>query len=181
MWLTAATAACLALPAAAAPAPAPSSPGPISEAVRLSGIVPRTAPPLASRAVAAGEGVIELELRTMTYVAEAVTENVATPDGKVVPVTRFVTKTVPQAVTVAVKADGVKFFTVTKDGKLEALDAAKAAGLLKKRTAVLTGESADVDPRNLELVKPGTLYLVLPRLDFETPPPPPAPPGADKK
>ena len=55
---------------------------------------------------------------------------------------------------VTVKA--CKFFAVSKEGKLEALDAAKATALLKKRTVLLIGGSAVVDPRHLTLVKPGT-------------------------
>jgi hypothetical protein len=47
--------------------------------------------------------------------------------------------------------------------------------MLKQKTPVLTGDKADVEPQNLELVKPGTLYLVLP------PPEPPLLPGADKR
>ena len=35
-------------------------------------------------------------------------------------------------------------------------------GMLKKPLVVLTGDSAEVDRRHLEMVKPGTLYLVLP-------------------
>ena len=67
-----------------------------------------------------------------------------------------------------------KFFTVSKEGKLEALDAAKATALLKKRTAILTGDSATVDPRHLELVKPGTRYLVIPPSPLQKPAPRPS-------
>ena len=51
---------------------------------------------------------------------------------------------------------------VGKEGKLEALDADKAAALLKKSTPALLDGSSAVDPRHLELVKPGTLYITLP-------------------
>jgi hypothetical protein len=61
-----------------------------------------------------------------------------------------------------VRAKDCKFFVVAKEGKLEAIDLKKAAARLTKPTAVLTGEGAEADPRNLEVVKPGTLYLVMP-------------------
>jgi hypothetical protein len=57
-----------------------------------------------------------------------------------------------------------KLFQVSKEGKLDAVEADKAAALWKKPTHVLSGSRADVDPRLLELVKPGTLYLVLPEV-----------------
>jgi hypothetical protein len=69
---------------------------------------------------------------------------------------------VPQVYKVRVAVKDCKFFLVTNDGKLEALDAKKAAGMLKKQTPVLTGEKADVDPKTLGVFKPGTIYLVAP-------------------
>ena len=63
---------------------------------------------------------------------------------------------------------------MTRDGKLEAVETRKAVAHLKKPMAVLTGERAKADPRHLELVKPETLYLVIP------PPQPLAPPREDK-
>jgi hypothetical protein len=114
--------------------------------------------------------------------------NVVGPDGKVeaqtrkVPVIVTVSKDVPYAVMVArpagesakvrVAAKSCKFFTVTKEGRLDPLDTARATAMLKTRTPVLTGGDADVDPRSLEMFKPGLLYLVLPPnlLPQETPP-----------
>jgi hypothetical protein len=61
-----------------------------------------------------------------------------------------------------VPAKAINSFVVTKERKLEPLDAARLADLLKKRTPVLIGNSADVDPRHLELMAPGTIYLSIP-------------------
>lgn len=61
-----------------------------------------------------------------------------------------------------VPAKTINSFVVTKEGKLEPLDAAKLPDLLKKRTPVLIGNSADVDPRHPELMTPGTIYLSIP-------------------
>ena len=61
-----------------------------------------------------------------------------------------------------VPAKAINSFVVTKMGKLEPLDAAKLADLLKKRTPVLIGNSPDVDRRNLELMAPGSIYLSIP-------------------
>jgi hypothetical protein len=151
------------------------------------------------------EGVIGLEhqalvpvtvLRNVTvYVPRVreVAETVQLAGGKTQVVKRLVTEMVPetrQEAQTTLRADGkthtvrvpvksCKFFAVSKEGKLEALDAARATAALKKRTAVLTGESTEVDQRHLVLIKPGTLYLVVP------PPPPqvlpaPAPPEGKK-
>ena len=190
------------LPLAAAAVPAPisarTSQGPITDALRLRSLLPATAPPLVLPAAMVGEGVIGLEhhpavfmeikriVTRMVPVARQVTENVQLPGGKVVRRTRVVTQMVPvmQEVSERIQRPGrqaaawhlpvksCKFFVVSKDGKLEALDTAKATALLKKRTVLLAGGSVNVDPRHLTLVKPGTLYLVFP------PPPPPPPPGS---
>jgi hypothetical protein len=192
--------------AEAAPAPSPISEGPISDALAVRALLPNTAPPTVTAAVTAGEGVIELESSTismvtetrvrtvMTNVAETRKElaNVVGPDGKPQTVERTIVVNVPVAreeaftVTVAratggaakarIAAKSCKFFTVTKESKLESLDAAKAMAMLKTRTAVLTGANAEVDPRNLELIKPGTLYLVAPP-SAQIPDAPPPPPG----
>ena len=61
-----------------------------------------------------------------------------------------------------VPAKTINSFVVTKEGKIEPLDVAKLADLLKKRTPVLIGNSADVDPRHLEQMTPGTIYLSIP-------------------
>ena len=99
-----------------------------------------------------GEGVIGLEhhpavfmvikriVTRMVPVARQVTENVQLPGGKVVPRTRVVTQMVPvmqevreriqrpgrQAATWHLPVKTCKFFVVSKGGKLEALDTAKA-------------------------------------------------------
>jgi hypothetical protein len=198
------TALCVSL-AHAAPAPTPTSESPVGDALAVRALLPYAAPPTVTAAVTAGDGVIEMELQTVSMVAETrvrkvltnvpetreETANVTGPDGKIQTVKRQVTVYVPVAreeqytVTVPVitaggakarmTAKACRFFTVTTEGKLEALDAAKAATLLKTRKSVLTGESAEVDPRNLELIKAGTLYIAVPssaRIP-EAPPPPP--------
>jgi hypothetical protein len=198
--------ACFPLAAAAAPAPVPgpASLGPITDALRLHGMLAKTVPPHAVPAVMVEEGVIGLEYRTMVPVTtkRVVTQTVAEtraekqkvrgPGGKVEEVTRYVTVMVPVSREVAVTemrpggkpqirkvtAKACKFFEVSKEGKLKALDAAKATALLKKKTAILTGNSAEVDPRHLTLVKPGTLYLVLPPPE---PLPSPLKPPPDEK
>src|SRR5262245_24131883 len=163
-----------ALTAAAAPAPAPSpvSQGPISDYLRLRGKLPPTEPPHAMR-VRVEEGNIEVERRLAVYTQE-VRQTVVKRDGREVTVqsTVVVPRYTVEKATVPVK--DCKFFQVTRDGKFEAVEASKAAARLKKPTAVLTGECAEVDPRHLELVKPGTLYLVVP------PPKPPELPREDK-
>lgn len=190
VWLALWAVVCVPLAAVAAPAPAPgpTSKGPISDVLRLHGMLPATAAPSVVPAVMADEGFIGLEYRSMvavqvkravtTMVAEtrAVTENVKRPGGKVEQVTRYETRMIPvlrEVFTTEMRPVGkpqirrvpvrnCKFFEVRNDGKLKALDAGRATALLKKKTAILTGRSAEVDPRHLVLVKPGTLYLVLP-------------------
>jgi hypothetical protein len=205
IWLAFAAAAWFALPGTAAPVPipAPASASPIAETVRLLGMLPTTAPLFVRTAVMGKEGVIEVERPAMATMlvtrnvtvmfprAINVTETVQGPDGKAKQVTRKVTEMVAETksenVTILVPGGKVekipvavkscKFFVVSKEGKLEALDTAKATALLQKRTAVLTGESAEVDPRHLELVKPGTLCMIyLPPAPPAPPAPPPPPP-----
>lgn len=189
MWLALWAAVCFPLAAVAAPAPVsgPAPLGPISDALRLSGLLPTTAAPVAMPAVMAGEGMIGLEYRSMVVVqvkrpvqymvaeTRAEKQQVRLPGGKIEEVTRYVTRYVPmwREVTTtetrlagkpqmrSVPVKSCKFFEVSKDGKLKALDTAKATALLKKKTAILMGPSAEVDPRHLALVKPGTLYLAL--------------------
>ena len=178
--LALATAAWFALSAAAAPAPAPPSEGPISDALAMRGILPKTAPPIVSPVEMAGDGVLQLESVAMVPETFQYEEAVALPNGKTQKVVRTAMRFVAVTRAVQFKTASLKFFTVTKDGKLESLETAKATAMLKTRTPVLTGDSAEVDPRNLEMVKPGTLYLV-----FPPPPPPPIPqavpaPGADR-
>lgn len=198
MWLTVATVAGLAQPAMAAPAPAPPvSSSPIADALRLMALLPRTSPLTAQAARIVKEGVLGLERPTfvtkkfkrtvvrMVQQQKVVTVNIAGPGGKVEAVQRTVTEVIPVYVeeedtivvpgekvgVVEVSLQSCKIYTVTGEGKLEALGAEKAAGTLKKRTAILTGPSADVDPRALQLIKPGTLCVILP----------PAPSPPDRK
>src|SRR5262245_23536351 len=137
-----------ALTAAAAPAPAPSpvSQGPISDFLRLRGQPPHTEPPPALR-VRDAEGTTEVERRVAVYTQE-VRQTVVKRDGReeTVQVTVTVPRFTVQKATVAVK--DCKFFQVTRDGKLEAVEASKAVARLKKPTAVLTGECSQGDPRH---------------------------------
>jgi hypothetical protein len=178
MWL-ALWAAVFALPAVAAPVPVgtPASQGTISDYLRLRETIPQTTAPHAGPAVMVGDGTLEMERRIMVYVP--VTEVMTVQqDGKNVQVARTTYRTTAKVEMVRVKVDGCKFFSVTKEGKLEALETAKATGMLKKRTAILAGEGCEVDPRHLELIKPGTLYLLVPQPEptLNPPPIPPLPP-----
>jgi hypothetical protein len=82
------------------------------------------------------------------------------------PVVRWVerqtvaTKPVIRTVPCQVSANAIKAFVVTKEGKLEPLAQAKLLDALAKPTRVLTGQ-ADVDPRHLELIRAGTIYVVI--------------------
>jgi hypothetical protein len=160
MWLALAAGVTMTLFTFAAPAPNPESQGPISDALRLREKMPTTAAPTVMKVVQSGDN-LEVERRSTTYVQETRAVEVER-DGKVEKQIQTVTVPVARAFKELVPVKKCKFFTVTKEGKLETLDADKAAALLKKATPVLTGESAEVDPRQLELAKPGTLYLVLP-------------------
>jgi hypothetical protein len=192
----------LALPAAwlalatttAAPVPVgtPESQGPVSDGLRVRGKVPATAPPSAMKLTVRGDA-IEVARTNMQYVQQTRTEVVEVVEyvqqtvqkgGKEVVQTVAVKKLVPRTVTVtvpvmtmqmqSVTVKDVKVFTVGRDGKLEPVEPAKAAALLKERP-VLTGDSAEVDPRHLELVKPGTVYVVFPPAATGPPPIPPQP------
>jgi hypothetical protein len=145
----------------AAPAPSPESQGPISDALRLRGKVPSTAAPVGTRVVVINDNILEVDRVRMDYVSEARMVPVE-KDGKTEQRTEIVTRAVPVSYREQVAMDKCKFFTVTKDAKLESLEGKKAAGLLKKPLAVLTGDKSEVDPRHLEMVKAGTLYVVLP-------------------
>src|SRR5262245_50258276 len=111
MWLSLA-AVWFILPAAAAPAPAPvsTSQGPISDALRLRALLPRTAPLSACPAVMAGEGQLELERRVPVYVTKHVKETVQTPDGQVREITRVVSEAVQQASKIRVAVKTCKFY-----------------------------------------------------------------------
>jgi hypothetical protein len=179
LWLSPVAAAWLALAAAAAPVPvgAPESQGPVSDALRARDKLPPAEAPQAMKVVLRGEA-LEVGRRVIEYRTEEREATVEGPGGRVekvkyavaIPVTKLIAATVP--------AKDCKFFTVMKEGKLEAVAPDKAAVLLKQPTAVLTGNSAEVDPRHLETVKPGTLYVVVPSTTAEALPPPPPPLGA---
>ena len=171
MGLTIAVVWCV-LPAQAAPVPVgpPPAQGPITDALRLRTLLPTTAPLRVVPAVIAANGTIELERRTVHHVMEAVTQMTQTPKGPVT-YTTYVSKPVTVVSKLQVPVKSCKFFVVTKDGKLETLDAEKAAEMLKKATPVLSGESTEIDPRTLELIRPGTLCVInLPPAPTNPPP-----------
>jgi hypothetical protein len=127
------------------------------------------------------QGVVEMQIHFTVNVMREEIETITRPDGTIVQQKRIVQEAVPLSAQAAERADKCKFFLVTKDAKLEALDADKAAGMLKEKTAILTGESAELDDKALELVKPGTLYIVAPpRLNAPVMPLGPAPPDGNK-
>jgi hypothetical protein len=174
-WLAAAA-------ATAAPVPdrPPASQGPISDYLRLRGKLPASEPPRAMKLAVSGD-TIEVESITTVPVVEEVARAVQR-DGKVVIEKQLVTKSVAQVRKQAVAVKDCKFFEVSRDGKLEPVEAAKVAALLKEPRAVLAGQGTEVDPRNLELVNPGTLYVVFPPpLPEVVPVPLPPPPRRDEK
>jgi hypothetical protein len=162
MWLALGMAACFVLTTAAAPITpsGPESKGPISDVLRMRGKLPATTPPAGMKVVLVDD-ILEVERWVTQYVTEA-RERTVVVDGKEVTEKYAVSKAVPVVTKSKVTAKDCKFFVVAKEGKLEAIDLKKAAERLKKPTAVLTGDSAEVDPRNLEVVKPGTLYVITP-------------------
>jgi hypothetical protein len=162
MWLALTVAAYFALTTKAAPIPAsgPDSKGPISDALRVRGKMPATTAPRPMKVVMVDD-TLEVDSWSVRPVAEERAIKVVI-EGKEVIQKTVVTTYVPVVTRMKVTAKECKFFTVVKEGKLEALDVKKAAAMLKKPTAVLTGDSAEVEPRALEVVKPGTLYLMLP-------------------
>jgi hypothetical protein len=207
MWLVLAAAwvAAANLTAAPIPAGASASQGPLSDALGLREMLPTTAPPVVMKVVMANEDTLEVQHRTFRLetreeraqqVEFVPVERVRTVNRNGVPVTEKYTENVQQTKEIAVKrtvqilddkirkesvaAKDCKFFTVTKEGMLEAVEAKKAAPLLKEPTTVLTGAGAEVDPRHLELIKPGTLYVVIPQPKPQPPPPPPPPIPTDK-
>jgi hypothetical protein len=181
-------------PEPGATAPAPTSQGPISDALARYALLPNTAAPHVLKVVMADGDTVEVQrpvfqaverlekVNRVVYVEEQrgktirrdgqdvkVPYTVYVPKTQVVEVRRTVLVPSNEVRKETVAAKDCKFFTVTRDGKLEAVEAAKAAGLLKKPAAVLVGTKSEVDPRQPELVKPGTLNLAVP------PPKPPAP------
>jgi hypothetical protein len=150
------------LTAMAAPAPAPRSQGPISDFLPRRAALPPGAPPTVV-SVQGDDDHITMTHQKVVFVP--VTQAVQVDrDGKTVTEVRttLVHKVYSMQTRGAVK--DYKVFRVSKEGKLEALEADKAAARWKKPTEALIGTSADVDPRQLELIKPGALYLVLPRV-----------------
>jgi hypothetical protein len=93
------------------------------------------------------------------FEAREVRETVQTPQGPIVVVKTITVRTLALG-SPHRPAKDCKFFVVTKDTKLEPISVEKARTMLKTKIAVLYGESADVDPRTLELVKPGTLCVI---------------------
>jgi hypothetical protein len=112
---------------------------------------------------------------SVTYGTKVIT--VKRPDGKAKPVTTMFAVPSIQLVTEKMDPKAIKSFVVTKEGKLEPLDAAKLPDMLKKPTPVLIGTRDEGDPRLLELVRPRTIYLSIPPRLLD--PPPETPP--DKK
>jgi hypothetical protein len=170
----------LGLSAAAAPAPtpAPASQGPVSDFLRRRAELPAGEPPQVVSLRGNEETITAIHNRVVFVPA---TQNVAVEmEGRTVVEQRTVL--VPQAQTWrrAAAVKDCKFYRVGKEGKLEAIEADKVAEQWKKPTEVLAGPSAEVDPRHLALIKPGTLFLVLPDARkmppvVPVPPPPPTP------
>jgi hypothetical protein len=196
LWLAAAS-----LSAAPIPSRATNSQGPISDALSLRGLVPTTPAPAVKKVVMPDDATIVVHHRVQQAVAvqEAVnvtkyvpvvkevvvkkegrdvkttiTENV--PVVEQVMVTKMVMVPTDKVQKESLTAKSCKFFRVSKEGKLESLEAADAAKHMKQPTSVLTGHSADIDLRHLELIKPGTLYVVLPITNTPVPVPVPQPP-----
>lgn len=171
--LALATWAGLSLALTAAPAPPSRSQGPVTDFLRLRGKVPQSPAPRAVKAQVSDE-VIEYEQVVPVYQNVAKTV-IVERDGK--PLT--MTVNTPQiSYTIQkyqVPVKGCKFFRTNRDGKLEPIDADKALALLKKVALALSGDSDEVDPRHLALVKPGTLYIVTPPATAVATPPVPVP------
>jgi hypothetical protein len=141
-----------------APADAPGSIGAI---LRMRDKLPRGSAPTTSEVVLKDD---MLEVTRQVMYQTLVTEEVIMEqDGKPVKAIRTVTVPRIELVKQGVAVKAIKSFVVTKEGKLEALDAEKLADAIKKPTRVLLGDSAEVDPRYLELIKPGTIYLAVPQ------------------
>ena len=97
---------------------------------------------------------------SVTYDTKLIT--VKLPDGTAEPVTTMVAIPSIQLVTEKIDLKAIKSYVVTKEGKLEQLDAAKLPDMLKTPTPVLIGTRDEGLPRLLELVRPGTIYLSIP-------------------
>jgi hypothetical protein len=149
----------MALAAAAAPAPAPKSQGPISDFLLLRAALPPGEAP--SVVEVSSDGDTFMVMHRMVVSVPVTWQEAVEFEGKsvVVPRTVMVPQVISRRSKVAVK--DCKVFRVNKEGRLEAVEADKAAAQWKKPTQVLLGKSAEIDPRQLELVKPGTFYLVL--------------------
>lgn len=194
-WLAAS-----ALSAAPIPSRPPTSQGPISDALVLRTKVPTTAAPEVKKVAMSDEATVEVHSRVMvpTEVTETVNqteyvttvrERVVQRDGRDVKVVEPVSVPVTRQVMVkklvmapgdkiekrSIPAKECKFFTVNREGKLDPLKATDAATQLKQPTTVLTGFAAELAPGYLELIKPGTVYVVLPATNPSTVVPPPMP------
>jgi hypothetical protein len=145
--------------AAPVPVTTPATRGPVTDVLRLHQLLPQTVPLTPIPAVIDQRGRIQMETQYIVFEITRVEEIIQYPQGPVT-VTKLVKVPITRVETRTVVLKDCKFYVVTKDGKLEAIDAEKATAILKKKTAVMTGNSADVDPRTLELLKPGTLCVI---------------------
>ncbi len=134
--------------------------GSIAEVLRLRDQLPRTQVNVSEAVLQ--DGKIDVSRQTVVQVPVSTVVEVIGPDGNKVQMVTTTMVTQARQTKFSVEAKAIKSFSVTKDGKLEPLDADKLADLLKKPAAVLVGETADVDARSLELIKPGTVYLAVP-------------------
>jgi hypothetical protein len=153
----------LALTAAAAPVPdrLPESQGPITDFLRQRDRFPSTAAPRVLRLQ--GDDGTAFEIERMATRSIATTRMVEVDQaGRKVAVATTVYVPVFESYKQKVAVKDCTIFTVTTGGKLEATELKKLLPRLRKPVAVLIGESAEVDPRHLELVESGTLYMVLP-------------------
>ncbi len=169
--------------------------------LRVRDKLPRTAPPSASTVVldlgnlTLMRPVIEYRQEMMrvrdTVVVQVPVVVVVNVNGRLEKRTevRTETKEVERDVAVAkgvvrlvkqiVPAEKVKAFLVTKAGTLESIPQAALLEMLAKPTPALIGD-ADLDPRHLELIRPGTLFLAIPP-EGNRPAPPPGEPILPKK
>lgn len=178
--------------AAPVPEGTPSGQGPLTDYLLRRASLPGAEPPVATKATVRGDAVemdaVAVVFKPVTR-EQVVTVQVVVPvqeerervvrrDGRDVTekytvvvnrtqerqekrhVTTVVAEPVVQKRMTSLKS--CRFFVVTAGGKLDALEAGPAAKRLAEPTAVLTGSKPTLDPGLLELVKPGTLYVVTP-------------------
>lgn len=161
-------------------------PSPVEKALRLRGKPPLSAPPTPLAVeFKGGDALITATVVEMVPETRRVTQNIVeqvpvtervavTVDGKVREeqrvVLRAVTRQVERNVTVhravlrlvqtRLDLRAAKAFQLDKEGKLQPLDATRLPNLIGKDGRVMTIESAEVDPRHLELIRPGTVFLL---------------------